>query len=546
MPDRSPPSPLALGELVLDRYRAIEHIATGGHSVVYRGRDERLARPVCIKVFCRFPGDPGISRTSYEHFVQEAFALSRLTHPHTLRIYDFGHLPGEELPALPDEPHAEPGKHDGAVPFHVSEFMNGGTLAQQVRERGAHSVADTLRVAVAIADALHEAHSVGIIHRDLKPQNILFAALGTSRLPKLADFGIAKWLEDGEPGDHRDVVEGRAGDTRVVSGQRMAMYSPSWAAPEQLAGQDIDPTADIYSLALMIVYMLTGRAIFADDDVYEGYRKRKSSASILQVAVEPLGLPADVLDLLQRALAFEPGERPQDASAFGVELADAFEPTTGQPPRLGPPPAPPPRLEPTSLLADAPVRLDPTPTPPPRLVERTRAPSESPTSERSGPRPARATRRLSVGAGPVALAGRSARFVAARGGVADVAGLGGAARLRLTLLPNTTGRRQVHVKGMSCFLAKPGGRPSIAVQLEQDQMLELINPGHTPLGRVRIAVGTPAAGHTVFRFGDESVAIGLEECPEVVLADFGNGAECSFVYTPGATDAHGKPKRSRT
>ena len=116
--------PIAIGDLVLDRYRAVEHIANGGHSVVYLGRDERLARPVCIKVFTRFPGDPGISQTSYEHFVQEAFALSRLTHPHTLRIYDFGHLAGETDEA-------------DKIPFHVSEYMNGGTLSQLVRERGA-------------------------------------------------------------------------------------------------------------------------------------------------------------------------------------------------------------------------------------------------------------------------------------------------------------------------------------------------------------------------------------------------------------------------
>lgn len=70
-PVLSPSAPLSLGDMVLDRYRAVEHIANGGHSVVYLGRDERLARPVCIKVFMRYPGDPGISQTSYEHFVQE-------------------------------------------------------------------------------------------------------------------------------------------------------------------------------------------------------------------------------------------------------------------------------------------------------------------------------------------------------------------------------------------------------------------------------------------------------------------------------------------
>ena len=87
-----PPLAIKLGDVVLDRYRIVEQIASGGHSVVFLGQDERLSRPVCIKVFSGLGGDTGVGRTSYEHFVQEAFALSRLTHPNTLRIYDFGHL----------------------------------------------------------------------------------------------------------------------------------------------------------------------------------------------------------------------------------------------------------------------------------------------------------------------------------------------------------------------------------------------------------------------------------------------------------------------
>ncbi|MBZ0231398.1 MAG: serine/threonine protein kinase, partial [Deltaproteobacteria bacterium] len=317
----SPSAPLSLGDTVLDRYRAVEHIANGGHSVVYLGRDERLARPVCIKVFTRFPGDPGISQTSYEHFVQEAFALSRLTHPNTLRIYDFGHLAGD------------PAHDDDKIPFHVSEYMNGGTLSQLIRERGAQPASEVVRIAMAVADALAEAHSVGIIHRDLKPQNILFNALGATRLPKLADFGIAKWLQDEYGDDEARAGErdgfSRAGDTQVVSGQKMAMYSPSWAAPEQLAGQTVGPSADVYSLALMAIYMLTGRAIFTDDDVYEGYRKRKNGASIVDLALEPLDLPRTAVELLIAATRFEPAARPQKADEFGIALAEAFDSDRG-------------------------------------------------------------------------------------------------------------------------------------------------------------------------------------------------------------------------
>ena len=73
-PDPPPPE-IKVGDMVLDRYRVVEQVAQGGHSVVYRGQDERLNRPVCIKVFSGLGGKSGVGRTSYEHFVQEAFAL---------------------------------------------------------------------------------------------------------------------------------------------------------------------------------------------------------------------------------------------------------------------------------------------------------------------------------------------------------------------------------------------------------------------------------------------------------------------------------------
>src|SRR5439155_10437110 len=190
-----------VGDMILDRYRVVEQIGSGGHSVVFKGTDERLSRPVCIKVFSGLGGESGVGRTSYEHFVQEAFALSRLTHPNTLRIYDFGHLgPKDAAPA--------------GMPLQVCEFMNGGTLSQIIREQGKQSLYETVRVVTAMCAALSEAHQLGIVHRDIKPQNILFGTVGANRLPKLADFGIAKWS-----GDDDATNDQRAEDTAIVAGQ---------------------------------------------------------------------------------------------------------------------------------------------------------------------------------------------------------------------------------------------------------------------------------------------------------------------------------------
>src|SRR5262245_33869711 len=109
-------------------------------SVVYRGTDQRLCRPVCIKVFDGLDAssEPAYA-TGHDHFIQEAFALSRLSHPNTVRIYDFGFLTREP-----------------ALPFQVSEFVGGGTLHQRVRKLGALSTHATLAVLEPIAGALGE------------------------------------------------------------------------------------------------------------------------------------------------------------------------------------------------------------------------------------------------------------------------------------------------------------------------------------------------------------------------------------------------------
>jgi serine/threonine protein kinase len=169
--DRAIVSTELVGQRIMDRYRISERVARGGMSVVYRGEDERLRRPVCVKVFCGLdPSRPGY-RTVHEHFVQEAFALSTLRHPNTIRIYDFGYLE-DEL----------------ATPFFVVEYADGGTLKEFVRKHGPLSAHETFEILEPIAEALREAHAAGIIHRDIKPSNILFTRAGPSLVVKLADF----------------------------------------------------------------------------------------------------------------------------------------------------------------------------------------------------------------------------------------------------------------------------------------------------------------------------------------------------------------------
>jgi serine/threonine-protein kinase len=562
-PDPPPPA-IKVGDMVLDRYRVVEQIASGGHSVVYRGQDERLSRPVCIKVFSGLGGKSGLGRTSYEHFVQEAFALSRLTHPNTLRIYDFGHL----------------GQKDAeGMPLQVCEFMNGGTLSQVVREQGKQNLAETVRVIGAMCAALGEAHALGIVHRDIKPQNILFGSVGVTKLPKLADFGIAKWSVDAENEDSGQ----RAEDTAIVAGQKLAMYSPSWAAPEQLAGQPVSPATDIYSLAVVAVYMLSGKAIFADEDVYAGYKKRRHADDHIKDALKPLGLSKKVIELFTRALAFDPKKRLSKVDDFATELGDLLD--ADEVSKLPPPPmdttqpltptipnqaiTPPagshvlPRSgtmsEATDPIAKQPTAnaratsagigvthgpADPAPEssapsaagPPPRPSAPSmyhpppalRAPWMANAAPATGPARVLALSDLAQPAGD-----RSVHFVHANLNLpSDLVGPQNT-KVRITMIHAPNGL-VIHLKGMTCFVAHLGGRPSPAVQIEHPGDIALVTPRAQEIGHIRVATGvSEPPNQLAFSLGSERVALRSDDCSDPILFDFGPGSDAYFVYTRG-------------
>ncbi len=532
---------IKLGDLVLDRYRVVEQIASGGHSVVFRGLDERLNRPVCIKVFSGLGGQSGVGRTSYEHFVQEAFALSRLTHPNTLRIYDFGHVGSKDV---------------GGMPIQVCEFMNGGTLSNIVREQGKQPIGETVRIIAAMCAALAEAHALGIVHRDIKPQNILFGTVGQDRLPKLADFGIAKWSAD----EDHDKTQ-RAEDTAIVAGQKLAMYSPSWAAPEQLAGQPVSNATDIYSLACVAVYMLSGKAIFADEDVYAGYKKRRHADELIRDALKPLGVSRSVIDLLTRALAFDPKKRLLKVEQLATELLTTLEPVTEQYPRL-PPSDVEPMTPPTSRHAITPVAglpevarprlvVDPpvvaandAPTPPPVIPAIPRAYLPPPSLRAPWMASAQAAQgnpsRLPLSELPVIVGDRRMHFLMVVNNVVDLIGVQNS-KIRVTILMGPAGR-MLHVKGMSCFIAHLGGRPSPAVQVEHSSDLALVTPRAQEIGHIRVLTsGTPDRGMNVFPIGNEFVAIAVDDCMDPILFDFGPGSDAYFIYTRGRSIP--KPRR---
>ena len=268
-------------------YEVEEVLGHGGMGVVYRARDSRLHRPVALKMLLAGAyARPG----ERERLLREAAAAAGLRHPNIVQVYDVG-------------------DHDGR-PYFTMEFLEGGSLAQQLSgmPMPARQAAELLAT---LASAVQAAHRGGIIHRDLKPSNILLTADG---IPKVADFGLARWQEDG------------AGLT--VSGAPLG--TPSYMAPEQARGDKgaIGPATDVYALGAILYELVTGRPPFRAETAAETERQVMTQEPVTPArlnAMVPWGLETVCLKCLEK----EPGRRYATAGELAADLTRFLERRAG-------------------------------------------------------------------------------------------------------------------------------------------------------------------------------------------------------------------------
>jgi serine/threonine protein kinase len=270
------------GRTLLTRYFLRELIDSGGMADVYLAWDQQRSVQMAVKVLRRdLMSNPGATQL----FHREAEILRKLEHPNIVRLYEFG--------------------QDGDVAFFVMDWVDGGSLAQLLKERQAPlSAAETARIVTPVCSALHYAHRSAIYHCDVKPANIMLHEDGRILL---SDFGVARLASD------------------EISGG-----TPPYMAPEQFEEKPVDARTDIYGLGVTLYEVLAGRQPFRGDSA-----PSKNSTLRDRLAWEHHFLPAPPLRevnprlnqaierVVDKAMAKQPGQRYETVNAFQEEFTQA-------------------------------------------------------------------------------------------------------------------------------------------------------------------------------------------------------------------------------
>ncbi|HVE71015.1 MAG TPA: protein kinase [Thermoanaerobaculia bacterium] len=266
----------------LGRYEILHSIGAGGMGEVYRAKDSTLHRDVALKIL---PEALVADRTRLLRFEQEARATAALHHPNIVTIHDFG--------------------TSGAMPYLVTELLEGESLLDVV-VRGPVPLRRAVGWSLQILRGLAAAHGRGIVHRDLKPANLFVLADGSV---KILDFGLAKVTEHSRPATDDTTV--RISEAGTVLG------TIGYMAPEQIRGEPADARSDIFSFAVVLYELLTGRSPFLRASSAETIAAiRRDEPPRLETALFPSALATT----LERCLAKEPDQRFHSAHDLALHL----------------------------------------------------------------------------------------------------------------------------------------------------------------------------------------------------------------------------------
>jgi len=278
-----------LGTVLAGRYQVVKKIGQGGMGAIYKAVHTKMDRICALKLLTSISGD---NEAAHARFSREARMASRIDNPHAVTIYDYGEA-------------------EGGVPFLAMEFIDGRPLSHLLAAEKPLSLSRVIRITSQIAEALAAAHAMGIVHRDLKPDNVMLARkAGDEDYVKVLDFGIAKAVTD----------EGN--DNLTKTG--FVLGTPAYMSPEQLAGEKLDARSDIYSLAIMVYEMLSGRLPFEGDNQQAVMIKRITADPTPLRMVEP-SVSDSIERVVMESLARDRERRVTTVDAFAKALRLAYQ-----------------------------------------------------------------------------------------------------------------------------------------------------------------------------------------------------------------------------
>ena len=264
------------GMVFAERYKLVDFLGQGGMSLVYRAIDIRTGHNVAIKILkSEYNNDVEF----LERFQREAHAAGRMSHHNIVNLLDVG--------------------TEGDFRYLVLEYINGNTLKDIIKEKGALHPNTAIQITIRILSALQHAHENGIIHRDIKPQNVL---VNTNGHIKVADFGIA-----------------RITNTKTISKKDMVIGSVHYSSPEQARGNIVQATSDIYSTGIVLYELLTGRVPFIGDNPVTVAMQQVNAAPPNIRELNP-SIPPAIASVVMKAIEKSPLRRFQSAR----EMADAL------------------------------------------------------------------------------------------------------------------------------------------------------------------------------------------------------------------------------
>jgi tRNA A-37 threonylcarbamoyl transferase component Bud32 len=274
-----------LGRVIADRYRIHALLGRGGMGVVYKVEHIHIGKLMAMKLL---HGELARDATTLKRFRREAEAASRLSHPNTVQVFDFG-------------------RSEGLV-YLVMELVEGDDWGALLRRHGPMDFSRVARLVAQICGSVQAAHDAGIVHRDLKPENVMITQTAEGERAKVLDFGLAK-LRDTNLG-------------QTVTRAGAIVGTPYYMSPEQIRGDEVDARGDVYALGAIIYRAVTGVPPFTADSPIAVLTKHITEDVVPPSRRSPRPMPDVVDEICLKALEKDADDRYQSASALRQALGD--------------------------------------------------------------------------------------------------------------------------------------------------------------------------------------------------------------------------------